>query len=325
MAPETAPNPEGSRQIRRRAYIAWLAVCVIWGTTYLAIRIALETIPPALVGGLRYVVAAAVLGAILIARGERLPARVHWPGLALLGFLMIVLGNGGVIWAEQWVPSGVAAVIVASSPFWANGIESLLPGGEPLTRRTVLGLVIGFGGILLLVWPDLTAGGVAGRQFLFGVLAIQVAGIGWSIGSIYSRRHAREENALTASAMQMLFGGLIMFAIATARGEWQMLTFTPRSAGAELYLVVVGSLAGYSAYVFALKHLPISIVSLYAYVNPVLAVLVGTWLASEPFGWRVVAAAGLVLAGITVVRMTGPGFRAQGAVLVGPGKQPRPE
>ena len=298
-------------QTRRTAYLAWLSVCVIWGTTYLAIRIALETIPPALLGGLRYTAAGILLGVVLLARGERMPARAHWGGLALLGFLMVVLGNGGVIWAEQWVPSGIAAVMVASSPFWTNGIESLLPGGERITARTLAGLCVGFGGILLLVWPDLTAGGAAGRQFVLGVLAIQVAGIGWAIGSIYSRRHARDENVLSASAMQMLFGGVMMLVIGTARGEWSALAFTPRTLWAEAYLIVVGSLAGYSAYVFALKHLPISTVSLYAYVNPILAVLVGTWLADEAFGWRVVLASALVFAGITVVRTQVRGQRLE--------------
>jgi drug/metabolite transporter (DMT)-like permease len=296
---------------KRAAYFAWLTVCVVWGTTYLGIRIALETIPPALVGGIRYTIAGAVLAAVMLARGERLPARMHWRGLALLGFLMVVLGNGGVIWAEQWVPSGIAAVIVASTPFWSNGIESILPGGDRLTLRTVAGLVLGFGGILLLVWPDLTAGGAGGQRFLFGVLAIQIASIGWSIGSIYSRRHAREENALSASAVQMLLGGVMMLIIATARSEWSSLTFTSRSASAEVYLIVAGSLAGYSAYVYALKYLPMATVSLYAYVNPVLAVLVGTMFADEPFGWRGVTASALVFAGVAVVRAKGKGQKAK--------------
>jgi drug/metabolite transporter (DMT)-like permease len=287
---------------KRTAYAAWLIVCVVWGTTYLGIRIALETIPPALIGGIRYTIAGSVLAAIMLARGERLPARAHWGGLALLGFLMVVLGNGGVIWAEQWVPSGIAAVIVASTPFWSNGIESLLPGGDRLTSRTVAGLILGFAGILLLVWPDLTVGGAAGRRFLFGVLAIQMASIGWSIGSIYSRRHAREENALSASAVQMLLGGIMMLVIATVRSEWGSLVFSQRSAWAEIYLIVAGSLAGYSAYVYALKYLPMATVSLYAYINPVLAVLVGTAIANEPFGWRGVAASALVFGGVTVVR-----------------------
>jgi drug/metabolite transporter (DMT)-like permease len=296
----------------RTAYVAWLAVCLIWGTTYLGIRVALETIPPALLGGIRYVAAGAALALLLRARGERLPGPEHWTGLALLGFMMIAVGNGGVIWAEQWVPSGIAAVIVAAAPFWMTGLESALPGGERLTVRGVSGLLVGFGGILMLVWPDLNAAGEAGRQFGIGVIALQVACIGWALGSSYSRRHARGENALGAAALQMLFGGLFLVAAATLRGEWADLSFTWRSGLAELYLVVFGSLVGYSAYVYALKHLPVSTVSLYAYVNPVIAVVLGTLLLGEPFGLRVVLASAVVFAGVAVVRYQGrPGTAAR--------------
>jgi drug/metabolite transporter (DMT)-like permease len=289
----------------RTAYLAWIAVCVIWGTTYLGIRVALETIPPALVGALRYIAAGAALAVVLVARGERLPGLAHWNGLALLGFLMIGVGNGGVIWAQQWVPSGIAAVVVASSPFWMAGFEGILPGGERLTLRGIAGLVIGFVGILMLVWPDLTAGGASGRQFAIGVLSLQLACIGWALGSSYSRRHAREENALGAAALQMIFGGVFMALMATVRGEWSQLAFTWRSGLAELYLVVFGSLVGYSAYVYALKHLPMSTVSLYAYINPVIAVVLGTLLLGEPFGWRVAIAASVVFTGVAVVRFAG--------------------
>jgi drug/metabolite transporter (DMT)-like permease len=292
------------RDHNRAAYLAWLAVCLVWGTTYLAIRVALETIPPALVGAFRYLAAGGVLALILRARGVRLPGPAHWKGLVLLGFLMIGLGNGGVIWAEQWVPSGIAAVVVATSPFWMTGMETAL-GAERLTIQGVAGLVLGFFGILMLVWPELTAGGELGRQFMVGVIALQIACLGWALGSSYSRRHAREENALGASALQMIFGGLIMLAAAIVRGEFATLTFTWRTLAAELYLIVFGSLVGYSAYVYALKHLPVSTVSLYAYVNPVIAVILGTLLLGEPFGWRVVAASAVVLAGIAVVRFRG--------------------
>ena len=301
------------RDQHRRAYLAWLAVCVIWGTTYLGIRVALETIPPATVGALRYIVAGGALAIMLRLRGERLPGPSHWRGLALLGFLMIAIGNGGVIWAEQWVPSGIAAVVIASSPFWMTGLEAALPGGERLRVQGVVGLVIGFLGILMLVWPELTAGGELGRQFLVGVIALQLAEIGWALGSSYSRRHAREENALGAAALQMLFGGLFLGVVATLRGEWAELTFTARSAFAEVYLIVFGSLVGYTAYVYALKHLPVSTVSLYAYINPVIAVVLGTLLLGEPFGWRVVLAAAVIFAGVAVVRFTGRAGTAAGA------------
>lgn len=286
-------------------YLAWLAVCLIWGTTYLAIRVALESIPFALVGGLRWTVAGAVLALILRARGTPLPAPAHWGGFALLGILMIGFGNGAVIWAEQWVPSGIAAVIVGAAPFWMMGIEALIPGGERLSAYGLVGLLIGFGGIVLLVWPDLAAGGAAGRQFAAGVVALQIACLGWSAGSTYARRHAREENALGGSALQMLFAGMVMLALATLRGEWNQVTFTPRTLAAEVYLTVVGSLLAYSAYLYALKHLPISTVSLSAYVNPVIAVCLGALLLGEPFGARVVTASAAVLIGVAVVRGKG--------------------
>ena len=290
----------------RSAYVAWLAVCLLWGVTYLAIRIALETIPPALIGAIRYMVAGLLLAVILRARGERLPAPAHWPRLALMGFLMIGLGNGGVIWAEQWVPSGFAAVMVAASPFWMTGLEAMLPGGERLSRRSLVGLLIGFSGIVLLVWPDLSARGAVGHQFAVGLVALQVACIGWALGSSYSRRLAREENAFGAATLQMIFGGLFMLTAATVHGEWTQMALTWRSAAAELYLIVFGSLVGYTAYVYALKYLPVSTVSLYAFVNPVIAVALGTVMLGEPFGLRAVVASAAVFAGVAVVRFKQP-------------------
>lgn len=286
----------------RLAYLAWLAVCLIWGTTYLAIRVALETIPPASVGAIRFVIAGVLLAGLLAVRGVKLPRISHWPGLALVGLLLLGVGNGMVVVAEQWVPSGVAAVVIATAPFWIAGLEALIPGGERFSRRTLLGMTIGFGGILLLLWPDLTAGGAIGRQFLYGLIALQLAELGWAAGTAYSKRHAREENALAAAALQMIFGGTAMLIIAVAAGELSRLQFTVRSAMAELYLIVFGSLVGFPAYIYALKHLPVSTVSLYAYVNPVIAVLLGALLLGEPFGVRIVIASGLVLLGVAVVR-----------------------
>jgi drug/metabolite transporter (DMT)-like permease len=286
----------------RLAYAAWISVCLIWGTTYLAIRVALETIPPALIGAFRFVIAGAVLAVLLRARGVRLPGPRQWPGLAIVGVLLIGAGNGMVVVAEQWVPSGIAAVVIATSPFWMATVEALIPGGERFSRRTLTGMTIGFGGIVLLLWPELTAGGAVGRQFLLGLVALQLAELGWSLGTAYSKRHAREENAIAAAALQMVFGGVAMLAVAIVRGEWHALYFSTRSAVAELYLIVAGSLVAYPAYIYALKYLPVSTVSLYAYVNPVIAVLLGAMLLGEPFGIRIVIASALVLLGVSVVR-----------------------
>ena len=291
---------------RRNAYIAWVVVCFVWGTTFLAIRIALESIPPALIGGIRYTIAGGVMAIVFKARGMSLPERGHWPGLVLLGFLMIAIGNGFVIWAEQWVASGIAAVVLASSPFWMSAVDALARDGEPLRRGTVIGLGVGFGGILVLVWPALLGSGEWGPNFAVGVVALQLACVGWSLGSAYGKRHARQDNALAASAMQMLFGGITMLVIGTLRGEWANLAFTPRTMAAELYLIVFGSICGYSAYVYALKYLPVSTVSLYAYINPVIAVILGTILLGEPFTARVLLAGTLVFAGVAIVRLQMP-------------------
>src|SRR5437773_11539887 len=154
--------------------LAWVFVCLVWGTTYLAIRIALETVPPLLMGGLRFLVAGALLITVLKVRGVRMPAAGAWPALVILGILLLGFGNGGVVWAEQTVPSGLTAVLVAMSPFWMVGIDALMPDGEAITLRRVLGLVVGFSGIVMLVWPEIRFDRTGGG-FLGGVIAAQSA------------------------------------------------------------------------------------------------------------------------------------------------------
>ena len=289
----------------RRAYLAWIAVCLIWGTTYLGIRIALETIPPLLMAAIRWIVAGGLLIVVLRLRGERMPARREWPALTLLGILLLGFGNGGVVWAEQTVPSGLTAVLVATSPFWMVGIDAMMAGGERLTMRRGLGLIVGFSGIVMLVWPEIRVG-EGGRAFLGGVIAAQIACLGWAIGSSYARTrgrgHAKDENVLATAAFEMLFGGIVLLIVSLAMSEASRLTFTPRSAGALIYLIFVGAIAGFSAYAYALKHLPVSTVSLYAYVNPIIAVILGTLVLGEPFSARVAVAAGVVLTGMMLVR-----------------------
>jgi drug/metabolite transporter (DMT)-like permease len=312
----TPPTP---RQ-RRLAYFSWITVCIVWGTTYLGIRISLETMPPMLMGGLRWLMAGSLLAVYVRARGDRLPPPSRWGGVALLGFLMLGLGNGGVVVAEQWVPSGLAAVIVASNPFWMAAVEAALPDGERLRANIVVGLLIGFSGIVVLVWPDLTFNGAGRRGFLAGVIALQIASVGWSIGSAYSKRHARKDNVLGTTAFQMLAGGVILTAAGTVLGEWPHLYFTRQSAIALVYLSTVGAIGGFVAYTYALRHLPVSFVSLYAYINPVIAVTLGVLFLHESFDARMAVAAALVFAGVAVVRWTGrqtvsdSGLEAQGSL-----------
>lgn len=292
----------------RRAYLAWIAVCLIWGTTYLGIRIALETIPPLLMAAIRWIVAGTLLIAVLRLRGERMPDRREWPALTLLGILLLGFGNGAVVWAELTVPSGLTAVLVATSPFWMVGIDAMMADGERLTLRRVLGLIVGFGGIVMLVWPEIRVG-EGGRAFLGGVIAAQIACVGWAIGSSYARQrgrgHARDENVLATAAFEMLFGGIALLIVSLAMAETSRLAFSSRSAGALLYLIFVGAIAGFSAYAYALKHLPVATVSLYAYVNPIIAVVLGTLILHEPFNARMALAAAIVLTGVMLVRQEG--------------------
>lgn len=292
-----------SHRQRRLAYVAWVMVCLIWGTTYLGIRISLESMPPALMGGLRWTIAGGLLASYVALRGHQLPPPSRWGGILLLGFLLLGLGNGGVVVAEQWVPSGLAAVLVACSPFWMAAVEACLPDGDRLRGKVIAGLLIGFAGILVLVWPDLKVDGAANRGFLMGVIALQIAAFGWSLGSAYSRRHGRSDNVLGTTAYQMLAGGLMMMIVGTVRGEWSHLFFTHRTALALTYMSTVGAIGGFVAYTYALRHLPVSFVSLYAYINPVIAVALGVMFLGEPFDRRMAAAAALVFAGVAVVRM----------------------
>jgi drug/metabolite transporter (DMT)-like permease len=258
--------------------------------------------PPWLMSGFRWTAAGSIITLYLWSRGERLPRPSIWRGAAFLGFTLLVLGNGGVVWAEQYVPSGLAAVMVAASPFWMTGYEAFRSDGEPLTGRIVTGLAVGLLGIVLLVWPDLASAGAGAHGFLAGVISLQIACIGWTIGSSYSRRHAREENVLSTTAAQMLAGGVMMLAIGTATGEWRALHFVPRTTTALVYLATIGAIGGFVAYTYALRHLPISLVSLYAYINPVIAVALGAAFLGEAFDIRMAFAAALVIGGVAIVK-----------------------
>jgi drug/metabolite transporter (DMT)-like permease len=191
-------------------------------------------------------------------------------------------------------------------------------GGERLTAGAVTGFVIGFFGIVVLLWPELHRGGGGSHDFVLGIVLGQLACFGWSIGSSLSKRVTTGARILGASALQQLFGGLTMLAIGLAAGEWRDVSFTARTLTAELYLVAFGSLGAYSSYIYALEHLPISTVSLYAYINPIIAVALGTLIAKEPFGPRIVLAAGMVLAGIAVVRRAT--FEARSSISAEPAK-----
>ena len=283
------------------AYVAFITVCVVWGTTYLAITVALETVPVLLVAGLRWMFAGVVMSALMLATGRGLPGPRLWAPLALLGFLMNIVGNGFVVYAQQYVASGLTAVLIATTPFWSATVERLLPNGERFTTRSLIGLSLGFAGIVILVWPEMTNGGAGGGAFILGVIAIQLACIGWVIGTSFAKRHELGDNPFRSTALQMVFSGIMLLSAATAKGDWAELSFTPRTLAAMLYLSIAGSLVAYSAYIYAIQHLPLQLVSLYAYINPMIAVALGTLLLNEPLSARIIVAAVLVFAGTWIV------------------------
>jgi len=287
---------------RRLAWIAWATICLVWGTTYLAIRVALESIPVFLVAGLRWMAAGLILTAITRLRGRPLPPVRQWGALALLGFLMNVLGNGFVVWAEQYVASGLTAVIIASVPFWSVDFEAVLPGGDRLRGGTLLALTVGFAGIVVLVWPEMSAGGQAGAAMAGGVVAIQIACAGWALGTSYAKRHPSATDPVATSAIQMLASGTMLLSVATMTGEWSALHFTTRSFSALVYLTLAGSVVAYTAYLYTVAHLPLTTVSLYAYINPLIAVLLGAALLGEPLSPRIAVASLLVLGGMALLR-----------------------
>jgi drug/metabolite transporter (DMT)-like permease len=291
---------------RAWAYAAFATVCIVWGTTYLGIAIALETVPPLLLTATRFVFAGVLLLAVARIRGERIPRDLRTlANLALVGFLLVGIGNLAVVWAEQWVPSGLAALLVATAPFWMAIIELFRKSGERVSLQSGIGMAIGFLGVALLVSPSIIGGGALGTGFLLGALAIQVGGICWQLGSAHAKYNVSHVSPMVSAALQMLFGGLMVGIAGLAIGEGARYTLNPRTFAALAYLTVFGSILAYSAYVFALAHLRTSVTSLYAYVNPVVAVFLGWLVLSEPLTASSIVAMVVILAGVALVQTSG--------------------
>lgn len=283
---------------------AFAAVYLAWGSTYAAIRIAIDTMPPLLMAGARFLLAGTLLYAIMRLRGEPAPERRHWKNTALIGMLLLMFGNGGVTMAERTVPSAIVALLVAMVPMWMVLLEWLRPGGTRPTGRTLLGLLIGFAGIVLLVGPGSLAGGE--RVDPLGAGIVTVGALAWAFGSIWSRSAELPKNPLTATGMEMAWGGVWLLLAGTLRGELRVLdvsSFTTASVLAYFYLVVVGSLIGFSAYIWLLGVSTPARVSTYAYVNPLVAVLLGWALLNEPLSGRVLAAAAIIVAAVAVITL----------------------
>jgi drug/metabolite transporter (DMT)-like permease len=286
------------------AYIAFAIVCIVWGTTYLGIRIAVETVPPFLLAGIRYIVAGLILFVASRVRREPLPRdrRTLW-NLLIIGVLMVAVGNLSVIIAEQWVPSGMAALFVATAPFWATLIAALSGTDERLGFASAVGMFAGFAGVGLLVTPG-GAGGHYDKKFILGAILVQVGSIGWQYGTHRAKYTIRNVPFITSTALQMLFGGIVCGIGGLAIGETSRFSLNARTLSALIYLALIGSVVAYTAYVFAVKHLPTTKMSLYAYVNPVVAVVLGWAILREPLTWVSIVAMAIILGGTAIVQMS---------------------
>jgi len=217
---------------------------------------------------------------------------------------MVGVGNLAVVWAEQWVPSGLAALFVATAPFWMALIELFRTGGERVDARAAIGMLMGFAGVAMLVTPK-GAGGAYDVHFVVGALVMQLGSLAWQLGSVRSKYYLKDVPLLASASLQMLFGGIIVGTVGLLIGEPARLRFTPRTFAALAYLTIFGSIIAYSAYVYALAHMRTSQSSLYAYVNPVVAVVLGWLILHESLTWLSIVAMCVILAGVALVQTAG--------------------
>jgi drug/metabolite transporter (DMT)-like permease len=282
------------------AYIALIAVCVLWGTTYLGIRIAVETIPPFYLIAARYTISGAVLliGARLAGLG--IPSGRELIQTGICGAICIGIGNGLLALAETWVPSGLAALSYTTCPFWMVGVDALLPRGQRPLASTVRGLLVGVAGVVILVLPAALKEGFRGSTFS-GFLVLQLSAAGWVVGALLQKRVVTRSDAIVTGAVQQLAAGLAMF-VPAALFEHIPHAVSSRSVFAVAYLVVFGSCIGFTAFIYAITRLPVAIVSVYTFVNPIVAVFLGWLFFREAFGVREFIAMIVIFAGIAVVK-----------------------
>ncbi len=281
---------------------AFAAVYVIWGSTYLAIRFAIETLPPFLMAGVRFVIAGGILYAVARALGAGRPERLHWRSAAIIGGLLLLGGNGGVVWAEQTVPSGLTALIVAIVPLWMVLLDWLRGTGSRPGLGMAVGLLFGFVGVGFLVGP----GGLGGGERIdpIGAGVVVLASLLWAIGSLYSRKAELPASQTLATGMEMFAGGVLLLVVAAGTGElgrFDPSAVSTRSLWALAYLIVFGAIVAFSAYVWLLKATTPARAATYAYVNPVVAVALGWALASEPLSPRIFVAGAMIVAAVVLI------------------------
>ena len=277
-------------------------MCLFWGTTYLGIRVGLESFTPAMLMCLRYLISGILMliGAWLA--GAHLPRGRELWRTALYGALTIGMGTGSLALAEVWIPSGLAALIVSTQPFWMVGVEALMPGGERLHLPAMRGMLVGLAGVGFLIAPAALASATDSQALLKGFVTLQIGAAVWSVGSISQRRMATRAHPIVSGAVQQFATGLAF--VIPALLQSRTAVWDAKGIGAVVYLAIFGGVIGYSAFIFSMDRLPVALVSIYTYVNPVIAVLLGWVFYREAFGWREVVAMLIIFAGVAMVKQS---------------------
>ncbi|MEP6788177.1 MAG: EamA family transporter [Acidobacteriota bacterium] len=284
---------------------AFAAVYLIWGSTYLAIKYAIETMPTFLMAGVRFLVAGAILyTAARISPGYEKPKGVHWRTAIIVGALLLVIGNGAVVLGEHYISSSMTALLIASNPFWMVMLGWVFMGRRRPNYKVALGLLIGFIGVALLILGRPGSDGIAGDSQWLGILFVVIATIGWAFGSLYGATAPTAKSNVLAAGMQMLSGGLILTIISAIMGEWQRFDYRAVSSVSWLalvYLIFVGALVAYTAYSWLIQNASPSAVSTYAYVNPVVAVFLGWAIAGESLTGQMLVGAAVIVVSVMLV------------------------
>ena len=298
---------------RWKVILAFGLVYVFWGSTYLGIRIGIEHIPPLLMAGTRFAIAGPLMLLFCALRGRKIA--IDWGEalrLAGIGIMMLSGSNTILSWAEQWVPSGLASLIVAVTPLWFLVLDSWVFSGEHrVSRRALLGLGLGVGGMFILLWPQLRHTGEIGHNELFGSIALIFGSLSWALGSVLSKRWKIKIDVFAAAGWEMAFAGAINVVLAVILGQPQRAIWSVRGVGAILYLVVFGSWVGFTAYVYILEHAPTPKVATYAYVNPVVAVFLGWIVLHEQITGYILAGTLIIICAVALV--TGAELKKRGA------------
>lgn len=290
--------------MKLKVWLALIAVYIVWGSTYLAILFVVESIPPFLASGVRFLISGAILFIWRRVQGDQAPTRLQWKSAAIIGLFLLLGGNGALVWAEQVIPSGTASLFIATTPLWMVLIDSIRPGGQNPGKLTWFGVLLGFSGIVLLItpWQQNTSG--AGQLNPFGIAALLFGAFSWSLGSLYSRHAPLPRSPLLYTGMEMLTGCVGLFILSGLAGEWRQFdpsTIQPRSLWGLAYLITFGSLIGFVSYAWLLRNAPTPLVSTYAYVNPLVAILLGVLFAGESLTASVVIPAIVIVSSVVII------------------------